>query len=273
MAMAAEKSRAVRMLATLAVWASCAALAGGLLLGRPRRSDGLLNEMTCRKQVPGVENLVDGCACRVPQESGQAPPGGWRVELPPGVALKEAGKKGVGLFATRSFKKGEEVGRAAFHVMPCHDIQVGTPLGQRTVACETHFYDLQCGKLQGLDLNLLAASKRQGNATAGSKLAEALSTARKAAVEEAEGAKEEVGIFPEWLVFLNHAEDGKEEASTYYGPALYGRAAESGAVNAGKWVLVARKNIRANQELTINYQRGDWAFEALSKAFGDKSFD
>jgi hypothetical protein len=69
-------------------------------------------------------------------------------ELPSGVEIKHAGwtrdmyNKGLGIFATRSFEKGEEIGSAHAKVVPCSKYTTDTPVGKYEIVCPIHFYRL-----------------------------------------------------------------------------------------------------------------------------------
>jgi len=142
---------------------------------RVRGATVLLDNDQCRKQVPKAQGLEDGCQCLVPAESSRNI---WDLKSPSstpphGVELRQAGSKGVGLFATASFSQGEEIGWAYTHTLPCEDFKASTSLGSVNIYCDTHFFPLRCGS---------------------------------------KGPGKNFGVFPEWLDLLNHADEGKSSA-------------------------------------------------------------
>jgi len=135
----------------------------------------LLDDDQCRKQVAQARHLEDGCQCLVPAESSRNTFDLKSAESSPphGVELRQAGSKGVGLFATSSFSKGESIGWAYTHTLPCNDFKASTSQGPVNIYCDTHFFPLRCGS---------------------------------------KGPGENYGVFPEWLDLLNHADEGVSTA-------------------------------------------------------------
>lgn len=135
----------------------------------------LLDDAQCRKQLAQATGLEDGCQCLVPAESSRDV---WDLKSPQsspphGVELRQAGSKGVGLFATTSFSPGENIGWAYTHTLPCSDFRATTSLGSVNIYCDTHFFPLRCGS---------------------------------------KGPGKNFGVFPEWLDLLNHADEGVSTA-------------------------------------------------------------
>lgn len=135
----------------------------------------LLDDDQCRKRISKAQGLEDGCQCLVPAESSRNI---WDLKSPEssppqGVELRQAGAKGVGLFATTSFSQGESIGWAYTHTLPEKDFKASTSLGLVNIYHDTHFFPLRCGS---------------------------------------RGPGKNFGVFPEWLDLLNHADQGLSTA-------------------------------------------------------------
>lgn len=106
----------------------------------------ILQERQCYEALPKAQKQDDGCQCLIHPEPHRAT---WDLTKeamgpPPGVELRPAGAKGIGLFATKHFKQGADVGWATAHVMPCKDFTAHTTVGERFVGCESHLFELSC---------------------------------------------------------------------------------------------------------------------------------
>merc|ERR1712086_644331 len=175
------------------------------------------------------------------------------AEIPEGIHMKHAGwtadytDKGVGIFATKPFKKGDQVGSAHARVVPCKAAQVQTPMGTRDIECNIHFFNLPECTSSPLDDDKFAT-------------------------------------FPSWMSFLNapddvddeHADDNNDfdadevaaEANLEWGPST----CKTNSTEETAWSLVASKDIVPGDELTIMYDVSDLDETiSLAKKAGMKS--
>eukprot|EP00928_Gymnodinium_smaydae_P040759 TRINITY_DN27614_c0_g1_i1.p2 TRINITY_DN27614_c0_g1~~TRINITY_DN27614_c0_g1_i1.p2 ORF type:complete len:290 (+),score=45.70 TRINITY_DN27614_c0_g1_i1:44-871(+) len=239
----------------------------------------LLRDGACRERLKAkTAERVDGCGCLLSPEVVEGRR--WAVQTPRGLELRWAGTKGVGIFATRPIRRNAEIGRAPVHVLPCQDLHVDTPLGARTAFCETHFYDLQCESSQVPGRAFLqrrppAAQLRERRRHGRRDIALARDDLDRNATADAEASTQRadkhmsIGIFPEWLAFLNHADS--DGATTYHGQAVFQVNGFKDTVDKEWWTLIAGRDIAAGEELTIDYRWGDWTFQALTRIFQNAS--
>jgi len=147
----------------------------------------------------------------------------WNVtaELPKDLLMQHSGwtsdgiDRGVGVFALRAFKKGEDVGSALAHIAPCADqAYVETPMGVRAVNCDIHFFDLPSGSANSDD---------------------------------------DLAVFPSWMSFLNEPDDENEAGLVANGNVEWGTSICNHPSGAPQWRLLASQDIAPQMELTLVY--------------------
>jgi len=173
----------------------------------------------------------DGCPCMKNIPQSLAPKWNISAEIPEGLEMKHAGwtvdysDKGIGIFATKTFKKGDLVGGAHARVVPCKGAEVQTPMGVRSLNCEIHFFDLP--KCSGGTVSV---------------------------------DDEKVAIFPSWMSFLNSPDEYDETTDKEVQNSGVGANLEFGFSTCkrnpseeSEWTLVASQDILPGNELTVLY--------------------
>lgn len=100
----------------------------------------------------------DTCSCASPMLASSKPDWNVTAALPVGLEMKHAGwtsdfiNKGIGVFASRPFAKGEEIGSSLVQAVPCRSATAHTPVGEWVVMCAIHFHLLHnCGANEPAD--------------------------------------------------------------------------------------------------------------------------
>jgi len=156
-----------------------------------------------------------------PIELDQIQPWNVTAELPKDLLMKHSGwtsdgiDRGVGVFALRAFKKGEDVGSALARVAPCADqAYLETPMGVRAVNCDIHFFDLPSGSANSDD---------------------------------------DLALFPSWMSFVNEPDDENEAGLVANGNVEWGTSICNHPSGAPQWRLLASQDIAPQMELTLVY--------------------
>jgi len=177
----------------------------------------------------------DGCPCTEDIPQSMEPRWNISTEIPEGLEMKHAGwtmdytDKGIGIFATKAFKKGDVVGRAHARVVPCNGAEVQTPMGTRSLNCDIHFFELpSCSGGGGVSLD-----------------------------------GEKFAIFPSWMSFLNEPDEYDETtdkkmqngvgANVDFGSSI----CKNSPGEESEWTLVASQDIPTGRELTVRYDKSD----------------
>lgn len=197
-----------------------------------------IQELDARGRTKGFGNPTgvvvkgrDGCPCMNDIPQSLAPKWNISAEIPEGLEMKHAGwtddysDKGIGIFATKTFKKGDVVGGAHARVVPCKGAEVQTPMGVRSLNCEIHFFDLPKCSGGGVSVD-----------------------------------DEKVAIFPSWMSFLNSPDEydkttDKEGQNSVVSANLdFGLSTcKRNPDEESEWTLVASQDILPGNELTVLY--------------------
>lgn len=185
----------------------------------------------------------DGCPCMTDIPQSLSPKWNISAEIPEGLEMKHSGwtedytDRGIGIFATSAFKKGDVVGGAHARVVPCKGTEVQTPMGTRSLTCEIHFFDLP-------------------KCSSGSVFAD-------------DGT---LAIFPSWISFLNAPDEydeasDKEAQNSGVGANLdFGSSTcKSNPDEESEWTLVASQDISPGNELIVLYDEKMKAMKAMKK--------
>lgn len=201
-----------------------------------------IQELDARGRTKGSGNPTgvvvkdrDSCPCMTDIPQSLTPKWNISAEIPEGLEMKHAGwaedytDRGIGIFATKAFQKGDVVGGAHARVVPCMGAKVQTSMGTRSLNCEIHFFDLP-------------------TCSGGSVSAD----------------DEKLAIFPSWISFLN-APDEYDEAADKKGQNSRVRVnlefgsstCRSNPGEDSEWTLVASQDILQGNELTVLYDESE----------------
>jgi len=220
----------------------------------------------------------DGCPCVKEIPQGVTPVCNITAEIPEGIHMKHAGwtadytDKGIGIFATKPFKKGDQVGSAHARVVPCKAAQVQTPMGTRDIECNIHFFNLPECTSNPLDddkfatfpswMSFLNAPDDVDDEHADDNNdvdADNTDSIEAANAEDKEQAVEDTGT---------DADEVAAEANLEWGPST----CKNNSTEETAWSLVASKDIVPGDELTIMYDVSDLDETiSLAKKAGMKS--
>lgn len=170
-----------------------------------------------------VRQTRDNCPYKVTKSVNlnQATPWNITAELPEALFIKHAGwapdmsDLGIGVFAARPFKKGEEIGSALARVAPCDSTaSVETPVGIREIRCDIHFFDLP---------------------------------------EDDSGSDDNLAVFPSWMVFINHPDVEGDVGLAAGANVEWATSNCDHPSGAPLWRLFASKDIAPQAELRLVY--------------------
>jgi len=220
---------------------------GMVLIHEKTRLPGLtgatpeIQELDARGRNKGFGNPTgvvvegrDGCPCTEDMPQSMEPRWNISAEIPEGLEMKHAGwtldytDKGLGIFATKAFKKGDVVGRAHARVVPCNGAEVQTPMGTRSLNCHIHFFDMPSCSGGGVSLD-----------------------------------GEKFAIFPSWMSFLNSPDeydettDKKVQDNVGANLEFGSSTCKSNPGEESEWSLVASQDVSPGRELTVQYDTSD----------------